>query len=159
MLSVVVIRISSMRVATRSGLARFWLLSDIDEASGNSQWACSALDLCGYRRREWQPAVGLLTSCTHADISDASGNSQWVCSVFGSCGYREREWQLALGLLCFWTHANTDDASGNSQWACSAWVGPARIQTSISDKNLYLDCRACAVFAFCGAHKFRSLHV
>ena len=107
-----------MRVATRSGLARFWILSDIDDTSGDSQWACSALELYRYRRREWQPAVGLLTSCTHADINDASINSQYVCSVLevadtgnasGSshgttlfldpCRYRRREWQLAVDLL------------------------------------------------------------
>ena len=110
--------------------------------------------------------------CTHADTDDVSGNSRRA-SCFGVIRISSRRvatrstfaqfWKLRIPVtrvaprmrrLCFWTHADTDDASGNSQWACSAWVGPARIQTSISDKNSYLDCRACAVFAFCGAHKF-----
>ena len=34
---------------------------DTDDASGNSHGACSVLDSCGYRRREWQLALGLLS--------------------------------------------------------------------------------------------------
>ena len=56
------IRTSSTRVATRSGLARFWIHAEIDDVSGNSQWACSALDCYGYRRRGWQLAVALLSA-------------------------------------------------------------------------------------------------
>ena len=36
--------IPTMRVVTRMGLAEFWIPADIDDASGNSHFACSALD-------------------------------------------------------------------------------------------------------------------
>jgi len=53
-------------VATRSGLAQFWFHADIGDASGNSQWACSALNLYEYRRSEWQLAVATYTNTVDA---------------------------------------------------------------------------------------------
>ena len=101
---------STTRVATRIGLAQLQTQSDIDDASDNSHWACSALGSIGYRRREWQLALGLL-SCgpnriattlvatriglaqlwTQSDIDDASGSSHWACSAADPIGYRRRE--------------------------------------------------------------------
>ena len=117
---------------TRSGLVQLWTYTDIVDASGNSQWACSGLISCGYRRREWQLALGLLSfkpmrrSSTrvatrsglarfwiHAEIDDVSGNSQWACSPLDCYGYHRRGWQLAVALLSVWSHADADDVSRN----------------------------------------------
>ena len=45
-------------VATRIGLAQRGTYTNVVDASGNSLWARSALDLYGVRRREWQLAMG-----------------------------------------------------------------------------------------------------
>ena len=55
-----VMRISTTRVAPRIGLAQPWTYTNIVDASGNSHWACSVLDSCGYERHEWQLARGML---------------------------------------------------------------------------------------------------
>ena len=113
---------------TRSGLVQLWTYTDIVDASGNSQWACSGLISCGYRRREWQLALGLLSfklmrrSSTrvatrsglarfwiHAEIDDVSGNSQWACSALDGM--------------------DIVDADGNSQWPCSV-SGAMRMPTT-----------------------------